>query len=232
MEIKVIGSGSSGNCYLIDDGRTALLLDAGVPFSAVQQAMDFDTGAIRGCLITHRHGDHAKAGKQLAKRGIKVYGNTNTAVDIGKGACVLQPRIAYGIDTFTILPFEVEHDVPCFGYRIDSLVTGERLVYITDAAGFRFSIKGATHLLVECNHSHKKIMERVRAGEMNAMLGYRVLNTHMSIEKFSGYLVDGHIDVERLSEVMLIHLSDGNSDAEDFRQRVQELVPEANVTVW
>ena len=167
----MIGSGSSGNCYLINDGKTALLLDAGVPFSAVQQAMDFDTGAIRGCLITHRHGDHAKAGKQLAKRGIKVYGNTNTAVDIGKGACVLQPRIAYGIDTFTILPFEVEHDVPCFGYRIDSLVTGERLVYITDAAGFRFSIKGATHLLVECNHSHKKIMERVRAGEMNAMLG-------------------------------------------------------------
>ncbi|MBQ5651286.1 MAG: hypothetical protein IIV09_06840, partial [Selenomonadaceae bacterium] len=77
-----------------------------------------------------------------------------------------------------------------------------------------------------------KLLERVRAGEMNAMLGYRVLNTHMSIEKFSGYLVDGHIDVERLSEVMLIHLSDGNSDAEDFRQRVQELVPEANVTVW
>ena len=47
MEIKVIGSGSSGNCYLIDDGRTALLLDAGVPFSAVQQAMDsYDPGVI------------------------------------------------------------------------------------------------------------------------------------------------------------------------------------------
>lgn len=232
MEIKVIGSGSSGNCYLINDGKTALLLDAGVPFSAVQQAMDFDTGAIRGCLITHRHGDHAKAGKQLAKRGIKVYGNTNTAVDIGKGACVLQPGIAYGIDTFTIVPFEVEHDVPCFGYRIDSLVTGERLIYITDSAGFRYVLKGATHLLVECNHSYKKLLERVRAGEINAMLSYRIRTTHMSIELLTSYLVDGHIRVEKLREVMLIHLSDGNSDAEDFRQRVQELVPEANVTVW
>ena len=67
---------------------------------------------------------------------------------------------------------------------------------------------------------------------MNAMLGYRVLNTHMSIEQLSGYMVDRHIDVSRLSEVMLIHLSESNSDAEDFRQRVQELVPEANVTVW
>lgn len=216
----MIGSGSSGNCYLINDGRTALLLDAGVPFSAVQQAMDFDTGAIRGCLITHQHGDHAKAGKQLAKRGIKLYANANTAVMIGKGACVLQPRVAYGIDTFTILPFEVEHDVPCFGYRIDSLVTGERLVYITDAAGFRFSIRGATHLLMECNHSHRQLIENVRNGKVDAALASRISRTHMSLERLAAYLTDWHIHTEAVKKIMLIHLSDINANADEMIETI------------
>ena len=232
MDIRVIGSGSAGNCYLIDDGKTALLLDAGIAFSEIQKAMNFDTSHIRGCLITHRHGDHAKAGKDMAKRGIKVYANVNTAVAVGKGAKVLEPLTSYGIDTMTILPFEVVHDVPCFGYRIDSLVTGERLVYITDAVGFRFSIKGTTHLLVECNHSHEKLIERVRINEMNPVLGNRVAKTHMSFETLTRYLSDGRIQTDKLKKVMLIHLSDGNSDAGMFRESIQELLPEAEVTVW
>lgn len=233
MDIKVISSGSSGNCYLIDDGKTALLLDAGIPFAEIQKAMDFDTSSIRGCLITHSHGDHAMAAKHMAKRGIKIYSNANTAVTIGKGAHVLEPLTAYGIDTMTILPFAVHHDVPCFGYRIDSLETGERLVYITDACGFDFSIKGTTHLLVECNHSKQLLLDNVAAGRLNGVLGARILNSHMSHERLLQYLQDGHIGTGRLQQMMLIHLSNDNSDAVEFRKKVQEIVPPSvEVTAW
>ena len=47
MDIRVISSGSAGNCYLIDDGKTALLLDAGIAFSEIQKAMNFDTSHIQ-----------------------------------------------------------------------------------------------------------------------------------------------------------------------------------------
>ena len=74
INIKVLASGSKGNCYLIDDGKTKLLLDAGIPFNQIQIGCDFCVSDISGCLISHKHGDHAKAIKDLIKRSINVYG--------------------------------------------------------------------------------------------------------------------------------------------------------------
>lgn len=54
MNIKVIGSGSSGNSYLINDGNTALLIECGLPISKIKKGVDFST-AIAGCLISHSH---------------------------------------------------------------------------------------------------------------------------------------------------------------------------------
>lgn len=67
IDIKVLASGSKGNCYLIDNGETKLLLDAGIPFNQIQIGCDFHVSDISGCLVSHRHGDHAKAIKDLLK---------------------------------------------------------------------------------------------------------------------------------------------------------------------
>ena len=74
MEIKILASGSSGNAYVVNDGKTILLLDAGIPFTQIQKGMNYKTSQISACLVTHRHGDHAKAVPKLLERGIPVYG--------------------------------------------------------------------------------------------------------------------------------------------------------------
>ena len=61
MDITAISSGSKGNAYLISDGETTLLLDAGVTFKRIQEAAGYNTGKIAAALVTHRHGDHTAA---------------------------------------------------------------------------------------------------------------------------------------------------------------------------
>lgn len=51
--IQIIGSGSTGNAYKINDGNSALLLDAGLPFRKIQEAIGFTASLLSGALITH-----------------------------------------------------------------------------------------------------------------------------------------------------------------------------------
>ena len=56
MTIHVVGSGSSGNCYLVESDGKFLALDAGCKMKEVQIACGFRTADIKACLVTHKHG--------------------------------------------------------------------------------------------------------------------------------------------------------------------------------
>ena len=72
IDIKVIGSGSSGNCYLANINGTQLLLECGLSFKTIQKALNFKLSSIEGCLVTHEHIDHSKAVKDLLKNSVYV----------------------------------------------------------------------------------------------------------------------------------------------------------------
>ena len=40
MKLKVLGSGSSGNCYLLESDTECLILEAGLPFMEVKKALN------------------------------------------------------------------------------------------------------------------------------------------------------------------------------------------------
>ena len=59
MKLKVLGSSSSGNCYLIEaNNNEKLILDAGVNFKIVQKELNFNFNGIEGVLVTHEHMDN------------------------------------------------------------------------------------------------------------------------------------------------------------------------------
>ena len=60
MELKILGSSSKGNCYLLDNGKEALMIECGIAFKNVQKAVDFDITRIKACIKSHEHGDNAK----------------------------------------------------------------------------------------------------------------------------------------------------------------------------
>lgn len=225
MEIKVLASGSSGNAYRISDGETALLLDAGIPIRVIKEALNFQVRNLDGCLITHEHGDHIKAAADLAKAGINIYasrGTFETARLAGHRFKSVKAMEAIQINTFTVLPFDVQHDAQePLGFLITSIATGDKLLYFTDTYYVKYKFDGLTHIMGECNYSSDIIRNNVESGRIPAKLAARVYKSHMSLDTFLAFLKAN--DMSRIRQIYLLHLSDNNSDEERFKHEIQLL---------
>ena len=109
-------SGSTGNCYRITDGRTPLLLECGIGINNILRNLKFGVSSLAGCLVSHGHKDHAKAVKDLMKFGIDIYLSQGTADEISgldswrHRLHIIKARQQFRIGTWTILPFETQHD--------------------------------------------------------------------------------------------------------------------------
>lgn len=51
--LKVVGSGSKGNTYIIEAGGEHLLLDLGCKWSDILEGLNHKIGNVGGCLVTH-----------------------------------------------------------------------------------------------------------------------------------------------------------------------------------
>lgn len=225
MNIKIIASGSSGNAYIISDGKTSLLLDAGIPYRDIQIGCSFKTSDIRGCLISHSHKDHSKCAKELIKRGIDVYTSRGTieACELtGYRVHTVADRRSFKIGTLTVIPFDVQHDVPePLGFLVASEATQEKVLYFTDTYYLKYRFEGITHILGECNYDSVSLNEAVRDGRTSPELAARIIKSHMSLEHFLEFLKAN--DLSKVKQIYLIHLSDNNSNSERIKRAVQEL---------
>lgn len=230
MNIKVIGSGSSGNCYRVSDGKTSLLLEAGLPIKKIKFGCDYNLSSISACLITHEHKDHFAAVSELMRAGVDVYMTGGTAQSARAESYRLKLWYRDGVDgignpfyhterigTFTVKPFVVHHDAAePVGYLIESKLTGERLLFVTDTYYIDYKFCGLTHIMIEANYSADAL-----ADADNDPRRSRLRRSHMSIENCIEMLKAN--DLSRCSEIWLIHLSSSNGDAEGFKRKVQEV---------
>lgn len=225
MKINPIASGSSGNAYYISDGMSSLLLDAGIPLSRIQEGCGYTVSRLSGCLVTHAHGDHVKAAKDLAKMGVDIYTSQGTIERIGLSGHRIhrvRSREPVRIGSFDVLPFDVEHDAPePLGFLMRSAVTQEKLLYFTDAYYLRYTFKGLTHIMMEANYDPDAMAENVRNGRIAIQRAKRTIRSHMSINTAIETLKS--FDLSRLQQVYLLHLSNDNSIADEFKRKVQAI---------
>ena len=73
MLLKCVNTGSqNGNCYILENDKEALILDAGVRYKDVLKALDYNISKVTGLLLTHEHGDHVKSFKDFVRSGMPV----------------------------------------------------------------------------------------------------------------------------------------------------------------
>lgn len=224
IEITTLASGSKGNCYRVTDGSTPLLLECGVRFPEIRKWLGFRVQDLAGCLVSHEHQDHARAVGDMLHAGVDCYMSRGTqeALDVGGHRIkVIGAREQLSVGTWRVLPFETQHDAAePLGFLLVN-EAGEKVLYATDTYYIRYRFPGLTHIMVETNYALDILDENVASGSVPKALKDRVLKSHFSLEHVKEFLAAN--DLSRVQEIWLLHLSDGNSDAERFKREIQEL---------
>ena len=225
MKLKVLGSSSSGNCYLIEaNNNEKLILDAGVNFKIVQKELNFDFNGIEAVLITHEHMDHLKYASNFALYGINVYASAGTLKKqnlFGHRFKIIKALQQFEIGNFIILPFDTQHDAAePLGFLIQYKPTGEKLMYATDTYYIKYKFNKLNYLLLECNYNKEIAKENAKNGVINKTRYSRLLESHFSLENVIKFLKSN--DLSYAKNIVLCHLSDTNSNQTIMQDKVYE----------
>ena len=224
MILKVLGSSSRGNCYVLENEREALILEAGIRFSEVKRALNFNVSKVAGCLITHEHADHAAHVSEVLKACIPVYTSAGTAKNLTvKGdrlPLLCEAGTLLQLGTFRIIPFEAKHDAAePLGFFIDHPETG-RVLFATDTFYIPNTFAGLNNILIEANYRKDILDKQIESGKVSLAQRNRTIRSHMSYENCLKTLLAN--DITKVNNIVLIHLSDGNSYASEFQKGIQE----------
>jgi len=220
MRFTVLASSSRANGYLLHNQSEALVIEAGVSLLQVKKALDFRLGIIKGCIVTHRHLDHARYIRQYAAAGIDILGPEDLFAAHHHRNRPILPAKGYKVGNFQIIPFGVQHDVPCFGYLIDHPDTG-RVLFLTDTYLCEYTFPDLNHIIIEANYADDILEENIFRGIEHPSKRERLLTSHMEIETTKAVLMAQ--DLSKVENVVLIHLSDRNSDERRFVEEVKGL---------
>ncbi len=222
MVIQTIASSSKGNCYLLDDGKTQILIEAGITFNKLIRKVNISN--ISGVLVSHEHSDHAKGINDLIRRGKKVY----TAKETFDSLNIQNPTLyakhlkkheLQMIGTFAIIPFSTQHDAANpLGFLIKSLYTTEVLVFATDTYYVKDTFKGLNYIMIECNYSND-ILEQNKS--ISKTQKNRLYKSHFELENVKEFLRNQ--DLSKVKEIYLMHLSNANSDELRFKNEIMAL---------
>lgn len=219
MKLKVLASGSKGNCYLIQGDNETIILECGIRYKQILEGLDFNLENVIGCLVTHEHKDHSKSIEDLNKNGIDVYASKGTFESLGieqHRAKVIESEKLFKIGNFTIIPFETKHDAKePLGFLINHKDIGN-LLFITDSYYCEYRFNNLDHILVECNYSKNILDENIENGVIPVSLRNRIVKSHFELSNVIEFLKSN--DLSKVKNLLLIHLSSANSDSHYFIQ--------------
>lgn len=220
MQIKVFGSSSAGNFYTIEDQGEILLLEAGIKFKDIKKALNYNFKNVVGCLVTHGHGDHNCSIHDLMNFGVRVFASEptfNNSTHYNK--VLIQGKSRLNIGNYKIIAFDVFHDAEQpLGFAIET-PSGKRILFATDTSMLMDRFNKINVYMLECNFDMDSMRKAVNSGKVDPAVLVRVASTHMSLETVLSYL--NNVDLSDTDKIMLIHLSDSNSNESKYIETVK-----------
>ena len=214
VSLTVIGTGSSGNGYILDCGGDKLLLECGMPLKKVLEALEYDIRGVCGVLVSHEHGDHAAYLPRYADF-FAVYGNETLFRRYNTKVTCLKPRKRKKIGNFDIIPLPVPHgECENYAYIIRHAMMGVML-FCTDAEKCPYKIAKLENAIIECNYVMERVIDKMDSNE-EIRSSYQ---THMEL---SGTIDFVRKNDERLRNIILIHKSSSNFDEREVRSRFKK----------
>ena len=238
LSVSVLASGSRGNATYISDGRTAILIDAGLSGVEIQRRMarkGLDPSSLDAILVSHEHADHIHGVGVLSRRfGLTVYINDGTRQAsenaLGKlsGFSPFSCGHAFTIGSLAIHPFSISHDAedPA-GFTISC--NGGKVGVATDlgiATGVvKTHLQACDILILEANHDPQMLID----GPYPWPLKQRIRGRSGHLSNDDTALLLEVLQHDRLAHVILAHLSEENNTPDKARQAVKTVLNGASV---
>ncbi len=212
MKLMSLGSGSSGNAFLLETDEQTILLDCGVGARSIQKAL-VGRRAPDTVVLSHEHSDHVKSLKSVLRRhSCEVVATHGTLAAIGHEAGWRTTRAGQRLEfgSVSISFVGVSHDAaePC-GFFIES--TDLKVVVVTDLGVMNTDVLDAIGVadvvVLESNYDE----DMLRRGHYPAHLKRRIRSEvgHLSNDDCAAALV--HSATSRTSAIWLSHLSHNNN---------------------
>lgn len=220
LELYSLISGSSGNCSLLTDGSTHILIDCGTSgkriFNALSQ-LCISPESISAVVITHEHIDHTKgAGVVARKLRVPIYATQGTHSGMNVGImpeeCVrfISADAPFTIGDIELSPFAIPHDAaePC-GFTFTDGKT--KAAIATDigemSCGLLSRLSGSKQIILESNHD----IDMLRYGDYPFPLKQRILGSHGHLSNESASHAALELVKSGTEHIMLGHLSEHNN---------------------
>lgn len=231
MRFSVLGSGSKGNCTLVEADGVCLLIDNGFSGKELFRRLSMIGVApesISAVLLTHEHHDHIKGVGVLARRlNLQVYANSNThrAAEDKLGLIKKRREFATGevfcINGLQIHPFSVSHDTADpVGFVLGN--GRHSLGYCTDTGKItkllRHHLQGCQALILEANHD----ISMLKNGPYPLALQQRVLSSHGHLANDVALHLASELGAQELRLLVLAHLSEVNNQPDLVEQEARE----------
>ena len=222
LTLTTLASGSSGNCTLVSDGHTHLLIDAGISARRITnalKALDIDPKELAGVLVTHEHSDHISGLATLTKQlSFPLYASSGTALALCAKLTALDenrvhsftPGASFEIGALAVETFPTPHDAAqSTGYALSC--GGRKAAIVTDLGHVtpevEEGIKGAHLLVAETNHDP----EWLRSGSYPYFLKERILGSEGHLSNQDGARLICSAAAQGAKTVVLAHLSKDNN---------------------
>lgn len=230
MELLVLGSSSSGNCYVLRaDSGESLIIECGLAFKKIKEALDWNIRKAAACLVSHRHRDHSKAFAEITKAGIRILALQDVKDSFPQSGRLfftpIQPMKGYKANEFKIFTLPMYHtdpdgtDCPCLGFIISHDEMG-RLLFATDTVTIDFNVRGINHIMIEANYSDSILQKNIDNGRIHKSERNRLLQSHMEVGTTVKVLQN--LDTDSVNEVILLHLSERNANPIEFKKQVAQ----------
>ena len=218
IKVRVLGSGSKGNCTLITDDKTHVIIDAGLnPVVIITKLKDLglEITDIDALLITHEHDDHIKGAEALAEF-LPVYSHPDTLEEIQKRQTIPLKHVMeaeekkFSIGTLDVTPFRVSHDaVHPYGYCIEDWES--KFCYMTDTGyiskGMMNIARGSNIVMIESNHDKELLLR----GQYPEYLKRRILSDRGHLSNAESACASFDLIDAGTDRIILAHISEQNN---------------------
>ncbi|MBE6391675.1 MAG: MBL fold metallo-hydrolase [Lentisphaerae bacterium] len=185
--LGALGSGSSGNAYVIEYQDEALIIDQGFSRRELLKRMEcsgFVPEKLCGALLTHEHSDHCKGSRVFCDAlSLPLYTTAKTARYLSthgtlpRHVCAFEAGEEFDLGNFKIKSFSLPHDaVDPVGFQISC--GNVRIGIATDFGhapeNIRRELRNCNALVLESNYDREMLLNSDRRLELKRrILGVR-----------------------------------------------------------